>query len=96
MIALPETCKDCGAPVGDDLNPLDDCWYWGQMRERFLREGKPDAYYADWRKQGWDPPCGGNSYNRWYDRRARRQAATWISIFAVFVLVLIGIGFLRY
>ncbi len=68
-----------GAPVGDDLLPLGECWYWGQIKAKFESEGRKD--YDDWKRQGWDPPCGGNNYTQWSERKDRHMTHAFFFIF---------------
>jgi hypothetical protein len=82
---LPRTCKDCDAPVDDDLLPFGECWYWGQMTEQFRREGKSEEDIARWRNCGADPPCSCNNYDQWSERRERRSLL--VAIIAIIVIM---------
>jgi hypothetical protein len=78
MSRLPRTCEDCGAPIGSDMRPLGECWFWGQTEARFEREGRKD--FETCRRSGWDPPCECNHYNWFMRRRAwEKLLEFWIA-----------------
>ena len=72
------TCKDCNAPVGEDLRPIFECWYWGQLKQQ---KGWDDAQLQRWRSMGWDPPCESNAYDLWSEKRSQRGCAFVVGLF---------------
>jgi hypothetical protein len=91
MNDLPQTCESCGAPVGPDLLPLDTCWYWGQMKYKLEAEARD---YADWKRQGYDPPCEGNHYTQWSQRRDLQLGLVVVCLlFGIPLLLLLVLSF---
>lgn len=68
MSDLPKTCPDCNAPVGPDMLPVGECWYWGQVRAKLEREGRD---YGAW-----------SHYNEWAARRSRNASLLFFGLVA--------------